>query len=139
VHNHPRNLPDDVIDGVAASGGVIGITAVSRFVTGSVPGIGQWVDHLDYIVQRVGIDFVGVGADFADYLYRIGASHEIAGWNPEQPMRSVPFQGMLSPEDLPSLTAELIQRGYTEADLTSVLNRNYLRVMTSVLSGSLAG
>ncbi|MBI3980222.1 MAG: membrane dipeptidase [Chloroflexi bacterium] len=133
VQNHKRNLTDDMIKAIAAKGGVVGVVAVSRFVADGVPTIGQWVDHVEHIVRIAGIDHVGIGADFADHLYAIGASQGVADWSPEQHAKRYPFTGMLDPDDLPGLTAELVRRGFSERDLRKISHENHLRVMADIL------
>ena len=133
VCNHPRNLTDDLIKALAATGGVMGVMAVSRFVTDGEPTIAKWVDHIDHIVNLVGIEHVGIGADFAHHLYEIGAAVGMADWSPEHGPTRQPFVGMLSPEDLPGLTAELRRRGYDEAAIRKIYHENHLRVMRQVL------
>ncbi|MBI3977623.1 MAG: membrane dipeptidase [Chloroflexi bacterium] len=134
VRNHRRNLTDDMLKALAAGGGVIGLIAVSRFVADGEPTIARWVDHVEHVVQLIGIDHVGIGADFAHYLFEIGASADIASWSPERSQDvQRPFKGMLSPEDFPGLTAELRRRGFAESDLRKILCENHLRIMAEVL------
>ena len=65
------------------------------------------VDHIDYIKNLVGIDYVGLGSDFD------GIPYLPAGMN-----------GM---EDLPLVTYEMLRRGYPEQDIRKVLGENFLR------------
>ncbi len=136
LRDHPRNLPDDVLHGIAASGGTIGVTAVSGFIGTGPATIARWVDHFERVVQTVGIDHVAVGADFCHQLFEMGASLEIEDWAPDLGPRPGPFEGMLSPEDLPGLTAELVRRGFAEPDLRKILHENHLRVLREVLKDS---
>lgn len=133
LRDHPRNVTDEMIRAIAASGGTVGIVAVSGFITDGTPTIATWVDHLEHIVAVAGIDHVAIGADFAHHLYEIGASQEIAGWRPGGKTASVPFTGMLNPDDFPGLTAELGRRGYGEADLAKIYHQNLLRVLRQVI------
>jgi membrane dipeptidase len=132
IHNHPRNLTDDLIRAIAASGGVVGAVAVSRFITTDPPTIARWADHIDHLVEVAGIDHVSIGADFADYLYGIGASQGIAEWNPDRGGTRYPFTGMLGPDDLPGLTPVLLARGYQQADLRKIYRDNALRVLAGM-------
>lgn len=134
VHNHPRNITDEMIRAIAASGGVVGAVAVTRFITSGDPSIARWVDHVEYIANLVGIDHVGIGADFYDHLSKINAAQMIADWGIE-PLgeEARPFTDMLGPEDFPGLTAELLRRGFSEADLRRIYHENYFRVMEAVL------
>ena len=112
---------------------MIGVAAVSRFITDSEPTIAAWVDHVEHIIRLAGIDHVGIGADFAHHLYEIGAALGVAEWSPEQGLARKPFVGMLSPEDLPGLTAELLRRGFGEAEIRKIYHENHLRVMRKAL------
>lgn len=73
------------------------------------PSIDLIVDHIDYIVKMIGIDHVGLGADFD------GAE-------------AFP-KGMNSVADYPKVTAALIKRGYKSADINKILGGNFLRVL----------
>ncbi len=134
VHNHQRNVTDDMIRAIAVSGGVVGVVAVSRFITHGKPSIAKWVDHIEHIINVAGIDHVGIGADFYDHLGKINAAQMIADWGIEPVGEEAhPFTGMLGPEDLPGLTAELLRRGFSEADMRKIYHENYFRVMAEVL------
>jgi membrane dipeptidase len=133
VRDHPRNITDEMIRAIAASGGVMGFVAVSRFVSAEPATLARWVEHAEHFAEVAGIEHVAVGADFAHHIYEIGASQGIAEWRPEeQGAATQPFEGMLGPEDLPALTAELRRRGFSDEDLHKVLRDNALRVMRQV-------
>ncbi|HEV7665759.1 MAG TPA: dipeptidase [Chloroflexota bacterium] len=134
LRNHPRNLPDELLKGIAASGGVIGLTAVPSFIDEGPATIGRWADHLTHVIELVGIEHVGIGADFIQQVLDLGASLEIEGWGPDWGKRPPRFDGMLSPEDLPGLTAELRRRGFSEQDLARIYHGNYFRVFERVLA-----
>ncbi len=74
--------------------------------------VARVVDHIDHIARLVGVEHVGVGSDF-DGIQAL-----------PRELRSV--------ADLPALTAELLRRGYTEADVHKILGGNILRVMEEV-------
>jgi membrane dipeptidase len=134
LHEHPRNLPDDVLTAIAATDGVIGVTAVPSFISPEPASVAKWVDHLVYVRDLVGLDHVGIGADFIQHVDELGGILEVAGWGPDWGKHLPPFDGMTSPEHLPALTAELCRRGLSEADLRKIYHENYLRVFQRVLS-----
>jgi membrane dipeptidase len=74
--------------------------------------VSRLVDHIDHIVKLVGIDHVGIGSDFDG-------------------VQAVPTD-LATVADLPNLTAELLKRGYSEADVDKILGGNVLRVMEEV-------
>jgi membrane dipeptidase len=129
---HPRNLSDDMARAIADSGGVIGVVAVAGYVSPDVASVARWVDHVDYLVQLVGIDHVAVGCDFYEDFAAMGATHDILAWSPGRGLGPLGFEGMTTWEDLPRLTAELRSRGYQEAALRQIYRENALRVLERV-------
>jgi membrane dipeptidase len=71
----------------------------------------EYVDHIDYIVKRIGIDHVGIGTDFNH-----GAG--IVGFKDES--------------DAANVTRELVRRGYDEAQIAKIWGGNFLRVFGEV-------
>jgi membrane dipeptidase len=67
------------------------------------------LDHIDYIVKLVGVDYVGLGSDFDG-------------------IDSAPI-GLDGVEDFPKITEELIKRGYSASDIRKILGENFLRVL----------
>ncbi len=113
--DHPRNLTDEQIRALAQNGGVFGISIVSAFMGHPEDGVRAVADHIDHVVQLLGTaDHVAYGSDFD------GAT---------------PPPGLEDVTRLPRLTAELLRRGYQEADLAKILGGNYLRVFDQVLRG----
>lgn len=114
VHDSPRNLSDEAIDAIARTGGAIGVIHGPIFLAGRLCASTEIVaDHIDYIVQRVGIDHVAVGTDYDGWLTTIP--------NDQRDCR-----------DLVRLTAILLERGYTEAMIQRMYRENTLRVMQNV-------
>jgi membrane dipeptidase len=133
LREHPRNLPDDLLQAIAQTGGVIGVTAVPTFISPNPATMAGWVDHLEHVVEVAGIDHVGIGADFIEHVREVGGTLERAAWGPDWGSELPPFEGMLGPEDLPGLTAELRRRGFAEPDLARIYHENYFRVFRTVL------
>src|SRR4051794_28869805 len=120
IRDHPRNLTDPMIEAIATSGGLVGVVAVAGYIADGEATIARWADHIDHIVNLVGIDHVGVGCDFYDQIMAMGAAQEIPAWNPGGSLGPLSFPGMKGWADLPALTAELLRRGYTEGDLGKI-------------------
>ena len=68
-------------------------------------------DAIDYAVKKIGIDHVGISSDFND-------GGGLDGWKDVSETRNV--------------TAELLQRGYSEADIAKLWGGNFLRVWDTV-------
>lgn len=109
LKKHPRNLKDKQLKALAKNGGVIGIVLFPKFLTDSKDAyIEDFVNHIDYVVNLVGIDHVGIGSD---------------------------FDGAAMPMDLKDasqiykITDELIKRRYKKEDIEKILGKNFLRVL----------
>ncbi|TXD48251.1 dipeptidase [Polaribacter sp. IC073] len=73
--------------------------------------VADFVDHIDYLVKKMGIDHVGISSDF-------DGGGGIEGWNDASETLNV--------------TLELVKRGYTEAQIAQLWNGNLLRVLDEV-------
>jgi membrane dipeptidase len=72
------------------------------------PPLSLLLDHIDYIVKLVGVDYVGLGSDFDG-------------------IDSSP-KGLNGVEDFPKITEGLLKRRYSEKDIKKILGGNFLRV-----------
>jgi membrane dipeptidase len=72
------------------------------------PPLSLLLDHLDYIVKLVGVDFVGLGSDFDGIE---AGPRELNGV-----------------QDFPLITKGLLERGYSKKDVHKILGENFLRV-----------
>jgi membrane dipeptidase len=132
--DHHRNLRDEVIKAIAATGGVVGINAFPWFVDRKQPSIGRFVDHIEHIRDVAGIDHVGIGPDFIREYYQ-----EFFGNYPGLEMEGLPLDGGIEgfeySRDLPNLTACMVERGLPAHDVRKVLGANFLRVFRKVMGG----
>jgi membrane dipeptidase len=128
VWNHARNITDDQAQACAGTGGVIGITGVGIFLGPNTPGLDAMTRHLEYAVELVGIDHVGVSTDFsfdyADFLDEVTRNPQLfdnsyTRWGPIQ---------WMTPETLLTLGEHLTSRGWCTADVHAVLGGNFYRV-----------
>jgi membrane dipeptidase len=165
IANHPRNMTDDMMRALAKNGGVMMINYEVSFLSeenrlaseksgGVVAALGEmskkcggdeacstlesarlpreamangtlpsvsWekiVEHIDHAVKVAGVDHVGLGSDFD------GATMPI---------------GMEDASQLPKLTAALMAKGYSAADVEKILGGNILRVMEQVEQSAAGG
>jgi membrane dipeptidase len=110
-----RNLTDKQLDAIKESGGIVGVNFNVPFLhpegsrDSSMP-LTVMADHVDYLVEKLGIDGVALGSD---------------------------FDGALMPDDLsdasklPNLIAVLRERGYDDAALRKVGYENWVRVLAT--------
>ena len=145
--NHPRNVPDDVLRRLAKNGGVVMVTFIPAFVSQpvadwdlqvhavtkgnpSLSGVTRMrdeyakthprpvatlkdvADHIDHVRKTAGVDHLGIGSDF------YGSA--------DMP------KGLEDVSRFPYLFAELIKRGWTDADLAKLAGGNILRVLRTV-------
>ncbi len=158
VTDHARNVPDNVLKLLPQNGGIVMVTFVPGFVSSKVTawnrqqtaeenrlkaltpndaaavtiGVDAWTkanpapratisdvaDHIDHIRKVAGIDHVGLGGDF-DGITSV-------------------VQGLEDVSTYPSLTAELLGRGYKDDDVRKILGLNMLRVMRAAEKASAA-
>jgi membrane dipeptidase len=149
LNDHPRNVPDTILQMLPKNGGVIMVTFVPGFASPKVnawnklqtaeqdrlkaalpndaaavkAGVDKWTaanpapratvadvaDHIDHIRKVAGIDHIGLGSDFDGITQTV--------------------QDLDNVSTYPNLTAELMKRGYADADLRKIFGLNILRVM----------
>jgi membrane dipeptidase len=110
--DHPRNLDDEQLEALRATGGLVQITMVSNFLRPRGRArdltVADIADHIDYAVGKMGIDHVGIGTDFdggggvSDYRNAAQSPH---------------------------LTQELAKRGYDHERLAKIWGGNFLRLL----------
>ncbi|ORW96601.1 membrane dipeptidase [Mycobacterium sp. IEC1808] len=126
--DHPRNITDDQARACAATGGVIGITGVGIFLGPNTPTLEAMTRHLEYAVELVGIDHVGVSTDFsfdfADFVDEVVRNPHLFD---DSYTRWGPIQWM-PPETFLGLEDHLRGRGWSVADIHAVLGGNFRRV-----------
>ena len=139
-YDHVRNKTDDALRLVAERGGVIGANAFPPFLReGFKSTLADYVDAIDDLVERVGIDHVGIGTDytqdqpraFFDWIFSQQGTkaQQRASDYPDPLLHPV---GMETPDKLSNVATELHQRGYTDADVASILGGNWLRLFRQV-------
>lgn len=145
--DNPRNKTDEEIKLVAEKGGVIGLTTWGplcwKGLKNEQPVLKDFLDHVEYIVDLVGIDFVGFGSDktldnkpdmggthaqsllypsvVAEYDKRVGTKPEVR--------HALGFKGV---QEIENVIEGLAKRGYKEKDINKFLGGNFLRVIKQV-------
>src|SRR6056300_1395515 len=137
LSDHPRNLDDEQLQWVKESGGVVQTVALANFVNKEKHtqyraaiktledasdesalaqikkahppvNVADFVDHIDYIKNKIGIDHVGISSDF-------DGGGGIEGWEDASKTFNV--------------TLEMVKRGYTEEEIAKIWSGNLLRVL----------
>lgn len=128
VTPHPRNLSDDQMRAIAATGGVVGLQHSPGRVHPTHPTLDRLLDHLDHMVDTVGIDHVGIGLDLATKTgLRPPKDERFATTEPKV------LEGFQTVEEFPRLIDGILARRYSEEDAGKVLGGNFLRVFRQVL------
>ncbi len=135
LNNHPRLKTDEAIRKLAAKGGVMGITGVRMFVKATEPTtLEDIVDHIDHVVKLVGIDHVGIGSDSDlmgyDHMPPDQYKQLKAGYKASYAFRDkIDTDGFDHPRKVYDLTAALIRRGYSDANIQAILGGNFRRLL----------
>ncbi|NWF89466.1 MAG: membrane dipeptidase [Ignavibacteriaceae bacterium] len=112
IKNHYRNLYDSQIIDIAKSGGVIVVVFYPPFLTNGTAYIDNVIQHIDYIKNLVGIDYVAIGSDFDG-------------------IETTPV-GLEDVSKFPVLTLKLLEKGYTQQEVEKILGGNFMRVFEKV-------
>jgi membrane dipeptidase len=130
----PRNLTDEQLRAIAERGGVVGMMALPLTVDPDEPTIARFADHIDYAVEVVGIEHVGLGGDFIRQVVRARNVTEFrGGLLPPGMEPDAAIEGLEGPSGYPALVSELERRGYSGDRLDKILAANWLRVFRSAL------
>ncbi|WP_225099061.1 dipeptidase [Streptomyces sp. CoH27] len=149
VCDHPRNVPDDVLERLPANGGMAMVTFVPKFVLQAavdwtlaadenmrahglhhldtsprameihrafeerhprpIATVATVADHLDHMREVAGIDHLGIGGDYDGTAFTPDGLNDVSGY--------------------PNLLAELLERGWSKADLAKLTWKNAVRVL----------
>ena len=143
--DNPRTSPDAVIEGVARTGGLMGVAALSQFMmwggkdaakaeTGPFPAqasLSRYVDEFDYLKKLVGVDHIGLGTDFVTPGSGGGDPAKDFEYPPEMMSKADEIEfvdGFGSVSGLNNLRAEMQRRGYTAEEIAKILGGNWMRV-----------
>jgi membrane dipeptidase len=148
LNDNPRCSTDRMLEAIAATGGVIGLTAFSDFHVRKASdanvartpqaNLERHLAQYDYLKRLVGADHIGLGPDFLD-----GRNDETGPLSPadqvlmpaEAYSQETPWfyvKGFEGIDQLPNVTQGLLQRGWSGADVRKVLGENWLRVYARV-------
>jgi len=142
-----RNITDEQMQKVAAKGGVVGLTTYPplNWKGGKAnPLLGDFLDHMQYTIDLIGIDHVSIGTDTEatpgayprEYKQRL--ARKVAGTlgGYPQAFQGNPaagrLEGFASMADFPLITQGLLDRGYDEESIQKVLGLNLIRVFREV-------
>lgn len=125
--NSLRNLTDEQLKAIKEKGGVVGLNAFADFVDDDPKNrdIEHLVNHLDHMVEIMGIDHVGLGFDFDDYL-----TGETLSFFAEGDSSTIGFENITK---VPKLIEILGSRGYSSEDIEKIKYKNFTRIIQQIL------
>ena len=132
LHEHERNIPDDLIKACAKTGGVINLNGVSYFLKDNVVSAKNFAEHVNYVAELVGHEHVGMGLDYCfdtSEVDELMASNP--GFFPEGKGYDIPLK-MLPPESIPEIVSALLNLGWDDTGIKGFLGENNLRVASQV-------
>ena len=134
---HPRNKTDEQLKFIADRGGFVGYATYPPFMPqGPDSTVEHCVEALEYLLNLVGEDTVGIGTDFTqgqdkaffDYLSSDkGTGRELI---PPRPGGvTIMPEGLRTIGEFPNLTRTMLERGWTETRIRKVMGENWMRVL----------
>jgi membrane dipeptidase len=132
VRDHPRNLDDKQLEAIRDAGGLVGIVLYPAFVAGPPVKLEHVLDQAEALVEKLGIDCVGIGADFIDYAIEETIAELVEHGIPYSDSEFDYPQGVETCGSLSNLLEGLASRGYSQADIRKIAGENALRVLDDV-------
>lgn len=126
-YNIERNISDEQIRMIGERAGVIGVNCILVSQKEEESTLDRYVDHIEHIVNLIGIDSVGIGFDFFEFIYR--------QW-PESRQKDLAAK-LTTPHFIPdlrnhsharNLTRKLIERGFSDEQIEKILRENWIRI-----------
>jgi membrane dipeptidase len=127
-----RNISDEQIKMIGERRGVIGINSVLVSPKKSESTLDCYVDHIEHVVGLIGIDCVGIGFDFFEFIYRHWPD-EKKKWMAEKLTTPHFVPDLTNHSHAKNLTRKLIERGFGDADIEKILRKNWLRIFEQLL------
>lgn len=131
-HDIERNLSDEQIKMIGERHGVIGINAVLVSPTQDKATLDCYIDHIEHVANLIGIEGVGIGFDFFEFIYQ--------QWcEAEQQALAAKFArpnfipGLTNHSHARNLTRKLIERGFEDEQIEKILFRNWMRMFAQLL------
>jgi membrane dipeptidase len=127
-----RNISDDQIRMVGERRGVIGVNSVLLSPRQEEATLDRYVDHIEHIAALIGIDCVGIGFDFFEFLYRGRTEAEKREMEARFTRPHFP-PDLLNHSHARNLTRKLIERGFSDEQIEKILRGNWLRIFAQLL------
>jgi membrane dipeptidase len=127
-----RNSSDDNLRELGKRGGVIGLNAVLVSPREEDSHLDRYVDEIEYAIELAGVDSVGLGFDFFDFIYQQWTAQQKAAL--EASLTKAHFlPDLLNHSHSRNLTRKLITRGFDDTTIEKILYGNWMRVFAELL------
>jgi len=127
-----RNISDEQIKMIGQRHGVIGVNSVLVSPKQETSTLDCYVDHIQHIADLIGIDCVGIGFDFFEFIYRQWPESK-KKWMAEKLTTPHFIPDLTNHSHARNLTRKLIERGFSDDDIEKLLRGNWLRVFKELL------
>jgi len=127
-----RNISDEQIKMIGQRRGVIGVNSVLVSPKQETSTLDCYVDHIQHIADLIGIDCVGIGFDFFEFIYRQWPESK-KKWMAEKLTTPHFIPDLTNHSHARNLTRKLIERGFSDDDIEKLLRGNWLRVFKELL------
>ncbi|MPM47606.1 hypothetical protein SDC9_94317 [bioreactor metagenome] len=124
----PRNLTDNQIKAIGEKKGLIGMNSFNEFISFEPENmtVDFLINHLEHVVELIGIDCVALGFDFFDYLEG----------DTTNSFTSDAYKGTIGLENITkgnNMLVKLEERGFSKEDIEKISYKNFLGFMDRVL------
>ena len=137
LKEHPRNKSDEQLKEIADAGGFVGVTMFAPFLKRGIDAtVEDYVEAIDYVVNLIGEDTVGIGSDFTQ-----GYTVDFFDWithDKGRYRRLTNFGKVVNPEgirtigEFPNLTAAMERAGWSDTRIRKIMGENWVRVFRDV-------
>ena len=124
-----RNLYDEQLKAIAATGGVVGLNAYSEFVSMKEKDrtLDKLAEHIDHMVEVMGIDHVGFGFDFFNYL----EDENVENFSEDNTPPIKNFEDITKAQNLVKL---LVKKGYSSEDIEKIKYKNFVKTINRCIT-----
>ena len=127
-----RNISDGQIKMIGDRRGVIGVNSVLVSPDKEKSTLDCYVDHIEHVADLIGMDCVGIGFDFFEFIYRQWPESK-KKWMAEKLTTPHFIPDLTNHSHARNLTRKLIERGFADEDIEKILRGNWLRIFGELL------
>ena len=126
--NNMRNLSDEQLKVIADSGGIVGVNAFNQFISEEIDkqNINVLIEHLIHMIEIMGIEHVGFGFDFSEFL-------DLDTLKSFSDQVSPSTKGLEDASKVPVLLDLLKSKGFSKDEVNKIAFKNWQNVINKVL------